>query len=271
MSEGIRDPLLRRTRAVGTVVAGMIYVFLLLPLVVTLPMAFSPANGLTFPPTSYSLDLFRTFFTSPDWLEPLYQSVKVALATTAISMLAGVPSAYWIARQTFWGKKLITGAIMSPLVLPSVVLALGLYLYFSYLRIHSSTLSLTVAHVIVILPFVILMTSAGVHKLDRNLEFGAELMGAGPIRIFLTVVLPQLVPSLVSGAFFSFLLSFDELTLSWFLCDPNTITLPVRMYGALNWEASPVIAAASTLMTVLSLIVCAVAVLSRKAVPVDGQ
>ncbi|KAA3448188.1 ABC transporter permease [Mesorhizobium sp. SARCC-RB16n] len=270
MTDIIDDPLQRRYRAVGTALAVSVYVFLLSPLVITIPMAFGTANTLTFPPTEFSLDLFRTFFNSPGWVNPLLNSIKIALATTSLSLFAGTLAAYWLVRREFLGRALITGVIMSPLIVPSVISGLGLYLYFSYFRINSSTLSIVLGHIMVVLPFVVVMIMAGMNKLDRNLEFGAELMGAGTIRMFVTVVLPQLVPSLVSAALFAFLSSFDEFILSWFLSGPDTITLPVRMYNALNWEVSPVIAAVSTLMMALSLVVCVAAISLRKATPADG-
>nr|WP_249808834.1 ABC transporter permease [Bradyrhizobium sp. 174] len=185
-------------------------------------------------------------------------------------MFAGVPAGYWFARHDFFGKGLIGGIIMSPLVVPTIVTALGLYFYFSYFKISGTTLSLVLGHVMVTLPYVILMIVAGVNKLDRNLEFGAELMGAGSIRMFLTVVVPQLVPSVVSAALFAFLLSFDEVVISWFLAGSSTVTLPVRMFSALEWEVSPVIAAVSTLLMAVSLLVCIVAIALKKETPFNG-
>lgn len=270
MSDIIHDPHSRRYRAMGTGLAIAVYVFLLAPIVVTVPMAFGPTHALAFPPASYSFDLFRIFFHSPDWLNPLFESFQVALAATAVAMLAGVPAGYWIARHDFIGKGLITGIIMSPAVVPTIVMALGLFLFFSYLRISTTTLSIVLGHVMYILPYIIVMIVAGVNKLDRNLEFGAELMGAGPIRMFLTVVIPQLVPSLVSAAFFAFLLSFDEVVIAWFLAGTNTITLPVKMFNDLQWEVSPVIAAVSTLLMAASLLVCIVAIAFKKSAPIDG-
>ncbi|MET4262403.1 putative spermidine/putrescine transport system permease protein [Bradyrhizobium sp. S3.12.5] len=269
MSNIIVDPNSRRYRAVGTGLAAAVYLFLWAPIMVAVPMAFGTANALTFPPTSYSLDLFKIFLSSPDWLEPLFESLKVALASTAVSMLVGVPAGYWIARHEFVSKRLISGVIMGPMVVPHVVVALGLFLYFSYVRISGTTLSIVLGHVMFTLAYVVLMIVAGVKKLDRNLEFGAELMGAGPLRMFITVVVPQLVPSLVSAAFFAFLLSFDEVVISWFLAGPSTITLPVKMYSALQWEISPVIAAVSTLLTALSVLACIVAVAFKKSTPTD--
>lgn len=269
MSDTIHDPHSRRYRAMGTSLAVAVYLFLLAPIVVTIPMAFGPTNALTFPPASYSFELFSIFLHSPSWLDSLFESLKVAVAAMVGSLLAGVPAGYWIARHDFAGKALITGLIMSPIVIPSIVMSLGLFLYFSYLRITTTTPSIVLGHLTVTLPYVIVMVVAGVNKLDRNLEFGAELMGAGPIRMFLTVVVPQLVPTLVSAALFAFLLSFDEVIVSWFLAGPNTVTLPVKMYSALEWEVSPVIAAVSTLLTTISLLVSIVAIALRKGTPVD--
>lgn len=270
MSRIIYDPLSRRYHAVGTGLAATVYLFLWAPIIVTITMAFGPTNALVFPPTRFSFDLFRIFFSTPGWLDPLFESLRVALAAMAIAMIAGVPAGYWLARHEFAGKGLITGVIMSPLIVPTIVTGLGLFLYFSYLKIDSTTLSIVLGHVMVILPYVVVMIVAGVHKLDVNLEFGAELMGAGPIRMFLTVVVPQLIPSLVSAALFAFLLSFDEVVISWFLAGPKTVTLPVKMYSALTWEVSPVIAAVSTLLTALSLLVCIVAIALRKWTPTDS-
>ncbi|WP_271610869.1 ABC transporter permease [Bradyrhizobium sp. CCBAU 21360] len=270
MSKIIRDPQSHRYRTMGTGLAVIIYLFLLAPLVVAVPMAFGPTNALTFPPSSYSFDLFRIFFNSSSWLDPLNTSIEVGLASTALAMLAGVPAGYWIARHEFVGKGLVTGTIMSPLVVPAVVTGLGLYLYFSYFRADGTTLSLVLGHLMFTLPYVVVMIIAGVHKLDRNLEFGAELMGAGPIRMFLTVVVPQLVPSLVTAALFAFLASFDDVTISWFLAGSNTVTLPVRMFSALEWEVSPVIAAVSTLLMAVSLLVCVVAIALKKSTPLDA-
>ncbi|MGY0576159.1 ABC transporter permease [Bradyrhizobium sp. RDM12] len=269
MSDIIHDPLSRRYRRVGTGLAVTIYFYLLFPILVTIPMAFGPTNALAFPPADYSFDLFDIFFSSPGWLNPLFESLKVALATTIVAILAGVPAGYWLARHEFAGKGLVTGVIMSPLIIPHIVAGIGLFLYFSYIRISGTTLSIVLGHVMVTLPYVVLMVAAGVNKLDRNLEFGAELMGAGSGRMFVTVVIPQAAPSVLSAAFFGFLLSFDEVIISWFLAGPDTITLPVKMYSALQWEVSPVIAAVSTFLTAISLVVSIVAIALRKGTPVD--
>lgn len=266
----IADKTGGRLQFLGSLLAALVYAFLILPIVVVIPIAFGPANELSFPPESFSLDLFRIFLSSSEWINPLLQSLKVALASTVIVLLAGVPAAYGIARFDFPGRSVIAGGMVSPLIIPTIVTALGLYLYFSYLRLTGSTLALILGHVIITMPYVLVMMIAGIQKLDRNLEFGAQLMGAGRIRMFLTVVLPQLVPSLIGAALFAFLISFDEVVISWFLAGPTTATLPVKMYSAIKWEISPVIAAVSTMLTAISLIVCLIMVFLQKTTPSNG-
>lgn len=252
----LKDPLKRRYRRLGTLLAALVYVFLLVPSLIVIPISFGTQHEIRFPPREFSLDLYRIFFSSPAWTGPLLQSVKIALMTTTLALATAVPAAYGIVRYEFRGKQAITLLLMSPLVIPAIVMALGLYLYFSYLRITGTTLALVLGHTIYVTPFVIVMVAAGVQKLDPNLEFGATLMGAGRYRMFATVVVPQLIPSILAGGLFAFLISFDEVVISWFLVSATTTTLPVKMYSSIQWEVSPVIAAVSTMLTVLSFIIC---------------
>lgn len=252
----LKDPLKRRYRRLGTLLAALVYVFLLVPSLIVIPISFGTQHEIRFPPREFSLDLYRIFFSSPAWTGPLLQSVKIALMTTTLALVTAVPAAYGIVRYEFRGKQAITLLLMSPLVIPAIVMALGLYLYFSYLRITGTTLALVLGHTIYVTPFVIVMVAAGVQKLDPNLEFGATLMGAGRYRMFATVVVPQLIPSILAGGLFAFLISFDEVVISWFLVSATTTTLPVKMYSSIQWEVSPVIAAVSTMLTVLSFIIC---------------
>lgn len=258
MSDALIDPRARRLQRLGTAFAVVAYAFLLVPILVVLPIAFGSTEEISFPPASYSLDLFRQFFASQSWVGALAESFKVATITTLIVMLAGVPAGYALARHDFIGKHAISGALLSTLVIPHIVTGLGLYLYFSYLRFTGSTLALVLGHVVSTLPYAVVMIVAGVQKLDRNLEFCAELMGASKARMFFTVVLPQLTPSLISAALFAFLMSFDEFIIAWFVSGPDTMTLPVKMYTAIQWEISPVIAAVSALLTGLSMVICLV-------------
>jgi putative spermidine/putrescine transport system permease protein len=264
----LKDPLKRRYRRFGTLLAVLVYAFLLVPSLIVIPVSFGTQHELRFPPREFSFELYQIFFSSSAWTEPLLQSAKIALMTTILALVTAVPAAYGIVRYEFPGKKAITILMMSPLVIPAIVMALGLYLYFSYLRLTGTTLALVLGHTIYVTPFVIVMVAAGVQKLDPNLEFGATLMGAGRYRMFATVVLPQLMPSILAGGLFAFLISFDEVVISWFLVSATTTTLPVKMYSSIQWEISPVIAAVSTMLTALSFIICMLtAALQRRDEP----
>lgn len=264
MAGHIKDRRKVTYRWIGTALAVCVYIFLLAPSIIVIPVSFGSQYELNFPPRQYSLDLYRIFFSSASWMQPLFLSLRVAFMTTIISTIIAVPAAYAIVRFSFFGKKLLIGLIMSPLVIPSVVFALGVYLYFSYLRLTGTTAGLVVAHTMFVLPYALVIISAGVQKLDPNLEFGAMLMGAGRFRMMMTVVLPQLYPSIGAGALFAFLVSFDEVVISWFLAGPSTTTLSVKMFSAIQWEISPVIAAVSTILTAISLVVCLVNVMLQK-------
>lgn len=266
MATKIRDARKQIHRWIGAGLALLVYIFLLAPSIIVIPVSFGSQYELSFPPTEYSLDLYRIFFSTEAWTQPLFLSLRVASLTTLIAIAVAVPAAYAIVRFDFAGKKLLMGLIMSPLVVPSVVFALGIYLYFSYLRLNGTMLGLVFAHTMFVLPYAMVIISAGIQKLDPNLEFGALLMGASRFRMLMTVVLPQLYPSIGAGALFAFLVSFDEVVISWFLAGPTTTTLSVKMFSAIQWEISPVIAAVSTILTVISLVVCLVNVsLQKKA------
>ena len=256
----LTDPAARRYRGLRNVLAAAVYVFIIAPSVIVIPISFGGRGEMTFPPHVWSLDLYRQLFSSSAWLAPIGQSIKVAAATMVISLVIGVPAAYGMVRFEFPGKRVILLLLMSPIVIPVIVISLGLYLYLSRLHLVGTTLGLVVSHVAYVTPFMMMTVMAGVRKLDPALEFAVTIMGATRRTVFFKVVLPQLRPSILAGALFAFLLSFDEVVIAWFLTSPATVTLPVRMYSSIQWDISPVIAAVSALLTVLSLVFCLVSV-----------
>jgi putative spermidine/putrescine transport system permease protein len=142
------------------------------------------------------------------------------------------------------------------MVVPTVTVALGLYLYFSQLGLVGTTTGLILAHSVLTTPFTTVMAASGIRQTDINVELAARLMGASPAVVMRRVVLPQIMPSIVASALFAFLLSFDEVVISWFITDAATTTLPVVMYGSLKFEMSPVIAATSSMLSLISIAIC---------------
>jgi putative spermidine/putrescine transport system permease protein len=255
------DKLARRWRALGLVLAILVYAYLVVPSLVVIPISFGgPGGDLSFPPKTFSLQLYEELFTTSTWMNPVLQSLKIASIVCVLVTAIAVPAAYALVRFEFPGKRLVMMLMMSPVLIPVIVLALGMYLYFSRLGSTGTTLALVLGHSVYVIPFVIVTVAAGVRQLDPAIEFAATIVGAPRRTVFFRVVLPQLVPSVVAGALFAFLISFDEVVIAWFLSSAQTTTLPVRMYSSIHWGVSPVIAAVSTLLTLLSFLVCLVSV-----------
>lgn len=248
-----------------SIVAWAILLFLVLPSVVVVPIAFGNSNEIIFPPRSFGIDLFSRFFTEPGWIAATLVSVRVACLTTALVLATGVPAAYALSRGRFPGKRVLALFLLSPIMVPGVVVALALYLYFARIGLHDGTTRLVLGHVVATLPFVIVTASAGLRQVDPALETAATIMGASRFTLFRRVTLPLIRPSIVAGGLFAFLISFDEVVISWFVARADTITLPIKMFSSIQWEVSAVLAAISTMLTTLSIVICiVVAILQRK-------
>lgn len=250
-----------RLPKIATILACLVYVYLVLPSLVVMPISLSVAGDFTLDTARMSLELFRQFFGSEQWMSALWNSVIIASASAVLATAAGIPAAYAFSRGHFWGKNLVQMAVISPLFVPVIVIALGLYFLAAQLGTQGQMLMMILAHAMYGMPFVVVMILSGLTQLDPALERAATLMGASSIRVFLQVVIPQLKVAIFASLLFSFLASFDEVVIAWFLNGPTTITLPVRMYSSIMWENTPVIAAVSTMLTLLSFAVCLLAIL----------
>jgi putative spermidine/putrescine transport system permease protein len=236
-----------------SVAAWGCYVFLLLPSLIVIPISFGNPGQIEFPPRQFSLTLYRQFFGDPAWWGALLQSLGIATSTTIASLVLAVPAAYALARSRIAGRKLLRGLFMMPMLVPVVVLGLGLYLQFSSWGLLDTSFGLVLAHITLAVPFIMVSVMSGISHADVALETVALIMGASRLRIFFRVVLPQLSSAIAVGTLFAFLTSLDEVVVAYFVTGTATMTLPVKMYSAIRWELSPVIAAVSTLLTVLSL------------------
>lgn len=261
----IIDRLSRRYVQLRNAIAFAIYAFILVPTLIVIPISLGGSSELIFPPRVWTIELYRQLFSSQSWVDSILQSVTVAVMTTVGATLVGVPAAYGITRFTFPGKRLVLFLLMSPMVVPIIVIALGLYMYFARLHIVGSTAGLVISHIAYVTPFVMVTIMAGIKKLDPAIEFAATIMGSRSFAVFSMVVLPQLGPSIIASALFAFILSFDEVVIAWFLTGPSTTTLPVKMYTSIAWEISPVIAAVSALLTGLSIVLCCFIVVLQPA------
>jgi putative spermidine/putrescine transport system permease protein len=241
--------------ALGLAVA-LILLFLLLPSLITVVISFGSSNQIVFPPKGFSLNLFHRFFTEEGWVSSTWLSFSVAVLSTALVLVLGVPAAYALTRGSFPGRRMLALFLLSPIMVPHVAVALALYIYFSAINLEQGELRLIAAHSIVTLPFVIMTASAGLRHIDPALERAATVMGASRLMVLRRVTLPLLMPSVVTSGLFAFLISFDEVVISWFVARPGDTTLPVRMFSSIQFEVSPVLAAISTMLTALSVVIC---------------
>lgn len=245
----------RVARGLVSTMAWVCYLFLLVPSLIVIPISFGNPGQIEFPPRQFTLELYRQFFTDAAWWGSMVQSLLVATLTTLAALVLAVPAAYALARSSLPGRGGLRGLFMMPMLVPVIVLGLGLYLQYSSWSLLDTTLGLVLAHIMLTTPYIMVSVMSGLHHSDVALETVASIMGASRVTIFFRVVLPQLKAAIAVGALFAFLMSLDEVVVAYFLTGTDTQTLPVKMYSSIRWELTPVLAAVSTLLTVLSLLI----------------
>lgn len=238
-------------------------IFLLMPTVVIIPMSFSSGRTLKFPPPGYSLRWYENLFTSPLWTDSAISSLQVGILTAILATILGTIAALGLTRGQFPAKNLVQAIILSPLIIPLVIIAIGMFSVFVRWRIAGSILALVAAHTVLAVPFVVINVMASLRTLDRNLEMAAANLGAGPLRTFWHVTLPLISPGALAGALFAFITSWDEIVAAIFLTSPTLRTLPVVMWSQVRTEVDPTIAAAATILTLITVTIFTVTSLLR--------
>lgn len=257
---------LHRKVTVSVVIAWLVYLFLIIPSLIVVPISFGTSAELVFPPKAWGLDLYaRALDPSQGWLAAGSRSLILGVLATGLALLMGVPAAYGLSRTSFPGHKALSFMMLSPIFAPTIVIALALYLYFATLRINGTLFALVMAHAVIITPFLIVTTLSGLKHLDRNVENAAMVMGATRLQIFLRVVLPAIKGPVFAGSLFAFLISFDEVIVSWFIARSDQPTLPVKMYSSIQWEVSPVLAAISTFLVLVTVVISVVSAFTPSA------
>ncbi len=236
------------------VVALCVAGFLVAPVFIVVPMSFSTAPSLEFPPPGYWLGYYRQYLTDPGWLHPTLNSFLIAGGTAVLTLGLVVPAAFALVRHRFRGKALVNLLLMSPMVIPLVVSALAYYSFFGRLRLTGTHAGVILAHTALSVPVALLAITASLKGLDPNLERAAMSAGAGPWRTFWWVTLPVLRPGILVGALFAFLHSFDETVVALFVAGRDASTLPKKMFESIRLESDPVISVVSTLLFALVLL-----------------
>ena len=231
-------------------VSGLVLAYLVLPSLIVMGMSFSGSRFLEFPPQTLSMRWYAAYWSDSAWLEATARSLKVGVLVTLLAVTIGTLASLALAGRVP-GRGVLRALIISPLIVPSIVLALGIYSVYASWRLTGTMVGLVAAHTVLALPFVVLNVTAVLYKLDINLERAARISGAGPVRAFWFVVLPLIWPGIASGSIFAFLTSFDEIVIAMFVSGSSP-TLPKVMFDGIQFELNPVVAAVSTQLILVS-------------------
>lgn len=250
----------------GAAVVTLILLFLAAPILVVMAVSFSSANYLTFPPPALSLRWYKVYFDNGEWLVPTGLSLGIAAGVVVFATVLGTLAALGIGRLPPRLRAVVAALVLSPLVVPTIVVAIGIYYAYARFGLVGSPMGIVLGHTCLAVPFVVTSVGANLAGLDRRLQQAALGLGATPFRAFRQVTLPLIRPGILVGALFAFISSFDELLVSLFLSGTGAITLPCRIWDDLRFALDPTIAAVSTLTIVLTLLVLGSAHLIRRQV-----
>lgn len=236
-------------------IGALVCAYLVLPIVFIVLLSFGSSRWLIFPPPDWTLKWYGEFFDGPQWIDSLLTSLQVAVIVMVLSVVLGLFASFAIVRGRFRGRTLLRIALLSPMVLPVVVLAIGLYALLLRLGLDGTMFGIVAAHLVIALPFSVIMISNSLIGFDRAIEDAAVVCGASPLTARLRVTLPSIRLGIAGAAIFSFLASWDEVVLAIFMSSPRIQTFPVRIWTVLRQDLTPVIAAASSLLILLTTVV----------------
>ncbi|TCD15418.1 ABC transporter permease [Oricola cellulosilytica] len=253
------------------VICGLIFFFLIFPIIVIAPLSFNAENFFTFTPKmlaldpeGYSLKHYRDFFTNPDWQQALWNSVRIAPVATLLATAFGTLAAIGLSQSHVPFKSTIMAVLISPMIVPLIISAAGMYFFYSRIGLQGTYWGVVLAHAALGTPFVIITVTATLVGFDRSLTRAAANLGADPVRTFFKVQMPLILPGVVSGALFAFITSFDEVVVVLFLGSASQKTLPWQMFTGLREQISPTILAVATLMVAISIVLLTVLELLRR-------
>jgi putative spermidine/putrescine transport system permease protein len=231
-----------------TVLALFVALLLAGPMFIVVPMSFSTAPSLEFPPPGFWLGYYRHFFSDPNWTQPVANSFLIGLGAMALALLLGAPAAFSLVRHRFPFQPVFRLLVMMPLIVPHIVMALGYYSYFGTLGLVQSMPGVILAHTCLAIPVVVLTLTSALVNFDRRVENAAASLGARPLMTFRLVTFPILRPAFLVAALFAFIQSFDEAVIAIFISGRDSATLPRQMFNSFQMEADPAISAASSLL-----------------------
>jgi len=238
--------------------------FVMIPILVILPMAFSDTSYLTFPPRGFSLRWFEEFFTNRRWMAAAGFSFAIAFLVAIVTAVLGTMATYAMVRGGGKLASLFQAALVLPIIVPHIALAVALYLFFQRIGLTGTIWAYVLAHSVIAMPFTVFTIAAALSRIDPALENAAMSCGATRFNAFRLVTLPNILPNVLSGALFAFIISFDEPVITYFLAGARDKTLPRLMFEDIQMNITPILAAIAVLLTALSVIVLLAAAALRR-------
>ena len=272
-------------------ICGLIFLFLILPIIVVLPLSFNvepyfsfTTGMLNFNPEAYSLrwyeDILRNGMSSPDepfgwawladtwnngqWIRAIRNSFFIGICATLLSTTLGTLAAIGLSRSEMPYRRLIMSILISPMIVPLIITAAGMFYFYSQVHLSQTYLGVIMAHAVLGTPFVIITVTATLVGFDKSLVRASQSLGAGALITFRKVQMPLIIPGLISGGLFAFITSFDEVVAVLFLASPEQRTIPRQMWSGIREQISPTILAVATLLVLLSIILLTVLELLRR-------
>ncbi len=231
---------------------GLVILFLVAPIVAIVPLSFNAEPFFTYPMPGLSLRWYQEFFGSEVWQLALKNSIIVAVLATILSTVLGTLAAIGLTRPDCPARATLTAILISPMIVPVIVSAVGIYYAFAAVGLLNSLTGLVLAHTAIGAPFVVITVTATLASFDHNLMRAAASLGATPVEAVMRVMLPIIAPGVVSGALFAFVTSFDEVVIALFISGSEQRTLPRQMWSGVRETLSPTIAAVATLLILFS-------------------
>ena len=242
------------------ILCALVFIFLIGPILVIIPLSFNAEPYFTFTqemlsldPAGYSLRWYEDFFTSQAWLASIGNSFVIGIASTALSTVLGTLAALGLSRSQMPFRSLIMSILISPMIVPLIISAAGMFFFYSSVQLSQTFIGVILAHTALGTPFVVITVTATLSGFDQTLTRASASLGASPTYTFFNVILPLVTPGVISGALFAFITSFDEVVVVIFVAGVEQRTIPLQMWGGIREQISPTILAVATILVCISI------------------
>ncbi len=265
------EPLERAWYYTFRVICGMILFFLIMPIVVIIPLSFNAIpyfsftpEMLAFDPAGYSTKWYQDFFTNPNWQGAVKNSVIIAFFATILATSLGTLAALGLSRSEMPFKKAFMALLISPMIVPLIISAAGMYFFFSDIGLASTHFGVILAHAALGTPYVVITVTATLVGFDHSLTRAGANLGAAPPTVFFKIIMPLILPGVISGGLFAFITSFDEVIVILFVGSYEQRTIPWQMFSGIREQISPTILAVATILVLVSIALLTVVELLRR-------